>query len=784
MSYRGKHGFGPRGWYHHHRQDIDNFLVTYPRLMWLKKWLQAIFENEENLQNQVTTIGDSVIEGIDTDTADITVVDEPIKEDVSFDLLAEQENIEYSKENPTIKVDVKVSEETEKVTIGKPPKTPFSYEAKNAIDVKTGEKTSKGLFVPDLLPAIEDIYDTVDGITDDALNAAVFNDLTSFGLSMTGLNYHTFFEKETGVYFAYSGTVTHVKQDPTYTGDVVAVFDKSGNLLSFITLKPLPGHVVGNILNLFVSYSKLTGNYYIEIGCDNEVAYAFMVNKDVVYSNTLNVDKNINVTEFNSIESFNTIIGSEDTSIPIDGDPTVNWYDQEVTIWNTETNDFLYGARSNFYNGSSLTEFSPEDNVTITPTTQMVGASADYNNNLVVVYATSEGQSLVFFSLSKETNSFKEMTSRVVAFPNTGGAGSTMTTYTKELGTLESLNSNSKSPTMYGVQILNQSKDSSDSDKEWSVLINHAQPGINDSSTSYVSGFGNSSISIANQLLNSDEVGINDLLSIVSGFKSQLAGISMCGEFNLARKKLYGIDMANMNDTPDRQKDLIIDGYVSASQYGVKNSKVALDRFTQEIYWSKPANNPSSSVFDGTVIVKAARRVILAIPYQGGRHAGQIGEWVVSDLNLLNSQELEVKDTNSIDMTKKGYWSQGDLTETLSSDVIISKFKDEINLPNLGGKSEVPNGTTVKTDGVWSPDYRNALNNADTTIKNLTVGLQEIVNNLYNSGAITTNNIYNFKFVTGRDIATGNINLFSNTADGTSFIRTNKGSTENDLFAG
>lgn len=111
MSFRGEWGHGPRHWWNHHRKDIDNFLVTYPRLMWLKKWLQAIFENEENLQNQLTTIGDSVIKGIDTDTADITVVDEPIKEDVSFDLLAEQENIEYSKENPTIKVDVKVSEE-------------------------------------------------------------------------------------------------------------------------------------------------------------------------------------------------------------------------------------------------------------------------------------------------------------------------------------------------------------------------------------------------------------------------------------------------------------------------------------------------------------------------------------------------------------------------------------------------------------------------------------------------------------------------------------------------
>ena len=39
-------------------------------------------------------------------------------------------------------------------------------------------------------------------------------------------------------------------------------------------------------------------------------------------------------------------------------------------------------------------------------------------------------------------------------------------------------------------------------------------------------------------------------------------------------------------------------------------------------------------------------------------------------------------------------------------------------------------------------------------------------------------------FVQGRNIATGNINIFGGTPDGNSFIRTNKGQSENDLAGG
>lgn len=64
----------------------------------------------------------------------------------------------------------------------------------------------------------------------------------------------------------------------------------------------------------------------------------------------------------------------------------------------------------------------------------------------------------------------------------------------------------------------------------------------------------------------------------------------------------------------------------------------------------------------------------------------------------------------------------------------------------------------------------------------LTSALNKIINNLQGSGAWSGGLEGNFN--PNRNIATGNINLFSNTVDGDNFIRTNSGKTENDLAGG
>ena len=72
-----------------------------------------------------------------------------------------------------------------------------------------------------------------------------------------------------------------------------------------------------------------------------------------------------------------------------------------------------------------------------------------------------------------------------------------------------------------------------------------------------------------------------------------------------------------------------------------------------------------------------------------------------------------------------------------------------------------------------------ALENANAGLQN---ALRKIIENLEGSGAWTGGLTGGFN--QGRNIATGNINLFGGTPDGNSFIRTNNGNTENDLSGG
>lgn len=71
------------------------------------------------------------------------------------------------------------------------------------------------------------------------------------------------------------------------------------------------------------------------------------------------------------------------------------------------------------------------------------------------------------------------------------------------------------------------------------------------------------------------------------------------------------------------------------------------------------------------------------------------------------------------------------------------------------------------------------LQNANADLQN---ALRKIIENLEGSGAWTGGLTGGFN--QGRNIATGNINLFGGTPDGSSFIRTNNGRTENDLSGG
>ena len=79
-------------------------------------------------------------------------------------------------------------------------------------------------------------------------------------------------------------------------------------------------------------------------------------------------------------------------------------------------------------------------------------------------------------------------------------------------------------------------------------------------------------------------------------------------------------------------------------------------------------------------------------------------------------------------------------------------------------------------------DLQRQIQDQATKNNDLKDTLTKIISNLEKSGAWAGGLKGNFK--DGRNIATGNINIFGGTPDGNSFIRTNNGSTENDLSGG
>lgn len=70
----------------------------------------------------------------------------------------------------------------------------------------------------------------------------------------------------------------------------------------------------------------------------------------------------------------------------------------------------------------------------------------------------------------------------------------------------------------------------------------------------------------------------------------------------------------------------------------------------------------------------------------------------------------------------------------------------------------------------------------ETKLNRLESALMKLIANLENSGAWSGGLTGGLN--SGRNIATGNINIFGGTTDGNSFIRTNNGQTENDLAGG
>lgn len=191
-------------------------------------------------------------------------------------------------------------------------------------------------------------------------------------------------------------------------------------------------------------------------------------------------------------------------------------------------------------------------------------------------------------------------------------------------------------------------------------------------------------------------------------------------------------------------------------------------------------------------------------------------DYMVTLMNKLLDQNIETLETNTVRLLKDGDWKKyhiengnvvydegGSNIEKLSAYVKISKT--------------ALNDIVAKDDGIWSENFQpkiDALNrrvdeldakveryhtellslinaltqrvsSLESRVATLENALKKLLQNLNNSGAWSYDgNILNGNLNSGRNLATGNINLFGGSTDGNSFIRTNNGHSENDITAG
>ena len=127
---------------------------------------------------------------------------------------------------------------------------------------------------------------------------------------------------------------------------------------------------------------------------------------------------------------------------------------------------------------------------------------------------------------------------------------------------------------------------------------------------------------------------------------------------------------------------------------------------------------------------------------------------------------------------------------TLSDRVLSISEGNSVTLPNdkqtlnlVGSILSISDGNVVNLSNFVTLESFNNLKSEYTKVKD---ALNSIIQNLKNSGAWnqTGSTIFDGNLNDGRNIATGNINVFSKRPDGDLFIRTNNDKSEGDLAGG
>lgn len=178
---------------------------------------------------------------------------------------------------------------------------------------------------------------------------------------------------------------------------------------------------------------------------------------------------------------------------------------------------------------------------------------------------------------------------------------------------------------------------------------------------------------------------------------------------------------------------------------------------------------------------------------------------VLRRISHLEARNLEVEDTNSIDLTKTGDWKKivegswdpttnnwtvPDNIITIKADAKIGSGTQKVTLN--GKEYDLPNALKVTDNGLFVPDYGKIIGDLSKQVNDSNRALKEIIKSLIDNGAWdpnksssnSDNTSLSGGLKSGINIAYGNINLFGGTPDGDHYIRTNSGQTEDDLAGG
>lgn len=159
---------------------------------------------------------------------------------------------------------------------------------------------------------------------------------------------------------------------------------------------------------------------------------------------------------------------------------------------------------------------------------------------------------------------------------------------------------------------------------------------------------------------------------------------------------------------------------------------------------------------------------------------------IIDAINKLLKRDIKTNNSNSINLTKLGDWSTGDLITLVA---------------NANVSHETLNALEIKDDGLYVrnlkpliDDLQNQINNLQSQVNNIknTVNkhdrvIRKIVQSLINNGSWSApqgSDILDGDFISGHGVASGNINFFGGTQDGGHYIRTNGNHTEDDVTAG